>query len=87
MERIVYDQGLLPSKPDPAFYLEAARRVKCSIENCVVAEDSPSGIQAAVNARAGRVVAIDRTAPREWLEGNSSIFAIIHDFWGFERFI
>ena len=87
MERIVYDQGLLPSKPNPAFYLEAARRVHCSVDACVVVEDSPSGIQAAINAGAGRVIAIDRTAPREWLEGNSSIFAIVHDFWGFERFI
>ena len=87
MDRIVYDQGLLPSKPDPAFYLEAARRLKMRPEDCVVAEDSPSGIQAAANARAGRIVAIDRTAPRAWLEANPAIFAIVHDFWGFERFI
>lgn len=87
MDRIVYDQGLLPSKPDPAFYLEAARRLKLRAEDCVVAEDSPSGIQAAANAHAGRIIAIDRTAPREWLESNSAIYAIVHDFWGFERFI
>ena len=27
MDRIVYDEGILPSKPDPAFYLEAAKRI------------------------------------------------------------
>lgn len=87
MDRIVYDQGLLPSKPDPAFYLEAARRLKLRPEDCVVAEDSPSGIQAAANAHAGRIIALDRTAPRAWLESNSDIYAVVHDFRGFERFI
>lgn len=87
MDRIVYDQGLLASKPDPAFYLEAARRLSVRPEDCVVAEDSPSGIQAAASAKAGRIIAIDRTAPREWLEANGDIYAIVHDFWGFERFI
>ena len=87
MDRIVYDQGILASKPDPAFYLEAARRLDMDPADCVVAEDSLPGIQAAINAGAGRVVAIDRTTPREKLEANPGIYAVVHDFWGFERFI
>ena len=87
LDRIVYEEGKLASKPDPAFYIEAARRIGLSPEDCTIVEDSPTGIQAAVNARAGRIVAIDRSAPREWLEGHPQIDAIIHDFRGFERFI
>ena len=87
LDRIVYEEGKLASKPDPAFYIEAARRIGLSPEDCTIVEDSPTGIQAAVNARAGRIVAIDRSAPCEWLEGHLQIDAIIHDFRGFERFI
>ena len=87
LDRIVYEEGKLASKPDPAFYIEAARRIGLSPEECTIVEDSPTGIQAAVNARAGRIIAIDRSAPREWLENRPEIGAVIHDFRGFERFI
>jgi len=87
MDRIVYDEGVLPSKPDPAFYLEAMKRLGMRPEDCIIAEDSPSGIQAAINARAGCIIAIDRTAPREWLESKTEIHAIVHDFRGFEKFL
>ena len=87
MDRIVYDEGILPSKPDPAFYLEAMKRLGMKPEDCIIAEDSPSGIQAAINAKAGRIIALDRTAPREWLESKKEIHAIVHDFRGFEKFL
>ena len=87
LDRIVYEEGKLASKPDPAFYIEAARRLGLTPEDCVIVEDSPTGIQAAVNARAGRIIAIDRTTPGEWLKSKEEIDAIIHDFYGFERFI
>ena len=87
MDRIVYDEGILPSKPDPAFYLEAMKRIGMQPEDCIIAEDSPSGIQAAINAKAGRIVAIDRTAPKEWLEAQTEIYALVHDFRGFEKFL
>lgn len=87
MERIVYDEGKLPSKPDPAFYIEAMRRLNVSPEDCVIAEDSPSGIQAAINAKAGRIIALDRTASLDWLQAKREIYTIIHDFYGFERYL
>ena len=87
IDRIVYEEGKLASKPDPAFYIEAAHRIGLSPGDCTIVEDSPTGIQAAINARAGSIIAIDRTAPREWLENRTEIDAIIHDFRGFERFI
>lgn len=36
-----------PGKPDPAPYLEAARRLEVPIEACLIVEDSPTGVQAA----------------------------------------
>ena len=87
MERVVFDEGILPNKPDPAFYLEAARRINLNAEDCLVFEDTRSGIQAAINAKAGRIIAIDRTTPMELLEKYTEIHEIIHDFYGFHRFL
>ena len=87
MDRVVYDQGLLPNKPDPAFYIEAARRLGLDPSECMIIEDTRSGIQAAINAKAGRILAIDRTTPMELLQNYKEIHEIIHDFHGFQRFL
>lgn len=50
------DEGL-PGKPEPAIFLEAAKRMGCDPSACIVFEDAPFGIEAA--RRAGmRAVAI-----------------------------
>ncbi|MFM1907789.1 MAG: hypothetical protein RLZZ591_1466 [Pseudomonadota bacterium] len=50
------DEGL-PGKPEPAIFLEAARRMNVDASRCIVFEDAPFGIEAA--RRAGmRAVAI-----------------------------
>ena len=50
------DEGL-PGKPEPAIFLEAARRMMVPSSSCIVFEDAPFGIEAA--RRAGmRAVAI-----------------------------
>lgn len=87
LDKIVYEEGKLPVKPDPAFYIEAARRAGCSPEECIIVEDSKTGIEAAIRANAGKLVVIDRTAPREYLENTPEIDALIHDFRGFEKFL
>lgn len=87
MDRVVYDNGLLANKPDPAFYIEAARRLGLAPNECLIFEDTRSGIQAAIRANAGRIIAIDRTTPREILENYPQIHEIIHDFNGFHRFL
>lgn len=87
LDRIVYDEGKLPSKPDPAFYLEAMRRLNVRGQDCIIAEDSIFGIRAAAAAGAGRIVAIDRTLSRERLLSQKEIYAVAHDFHGFENFL
>jgi len=50
------DEGL-PGKPEPAIFLEAARRLGVPAQQCIVFEDAPFGIEAA--RRAGmRAVAV-----------------------------
>ncbi len=87
LDRVVYDEGKLASKPDPAFYVEAARRIGAKPADCIVCEDSRAGIEAAARFGAGRIIAIDRTTPRDELLADPRIHAVIHDYRNFERFL
>ena len=61
------DEGL-PGKPEPAIFLEAARRMNTPASGCIVFEDAPFGIEAA--RRAGmRAVAICTTHTPDELAG------------------
>jgi len=61
------DEGL-PGKPEPAIFLEVARRLGVAPEHCIVFEDAPLGIEAA--RRAGmRAVGIGTTHSAEQLAG------------------
>ncbi len=87
MDRVVYIDGAVAAKPDPAFYTEAAHRIGLEPGECIVVEDSPSGIRGAANAGAGRIIAIDRTMGAERLAADPDVYASIHDFTEFMRFI
>ena len=61
------DEGL-PGKPEPAIFLEAAKRMNAGTSGCIVFEDAPFGIEAA--RRAGmRAVAICTTYSAADLSG------------------
>ena len=61
------DEGL-PGKPEPAIFLEVARRLGVAPEHCIVFEDAPLGIEAA--RRAGmRAVGICSSHAAEALDG------------------
>ncbi|MBI4145648.1 HAD family phosphatase [Candidatus Woesearchaeota archaeon] len=64
------------SKPDPAIYLLACKRLGCKPSECVVVEDAPNGIKAA--KRAGmKVVAVMQTFGRKKLKGADVIVSTI----------
>ncbi len=70
------DEGL-PGKPEPAIFLEVARRLNVSPEHCVVFEDAPLGIEAA--RRAGmRAVAVCTGHSAEELAGPHVLAEIDH---------
>ncbi len=71
------DEGL-PGKPEPAIFLEAARRIGVAPEHCIVFEDAPFGIEAA--RRAGmRAVAVCSSHTAEQLQG-PHVIATIRDY-------
>ncbi len=71
------DEGL-PGKPEPAIFLEAARRMGVVPAHCIVFEDAPFGIEAA--RRAGmRAVAVCTSHPAGELAG-SHVVAQVRDY-------
>lgn len=70
------DEGLA-GKPEPAIFLEVARRLGADPANCIVFEDAPLGIEAA--RRAGmRAVAVCSTHRADELAGPHVLAAIEH---------
>ena len=87
IDDIVYEDGRFEGKPAPDFYLEAARRVGADIADCIVCEDSRTGLKSAINAGAGRIIAMDRSLPIEELKSMPEVFAVIHDYYNFEQYL
>ena len=71
------DEGL-PGKPEPAIFLEAARRMRVHPQACIVFEDAPLGIEAA--RRAGmRAVALCTSYAAQELDG-PHVLAKVRDY-------
>ena len=71
------DEGL-PGKPEPALFLEAARRIGVAPADCIVFEDAPFGIEAA--HRAGmRAVAVCTSHSASELAG-AHVVAQVRDY-------
>lgn len=79
-DRILTAENFKRSKPDPDCYLLGARVFNLPIENCVVFEDSFSGLQAGQSAGM-KVVGLATTNPAESLKGRADV--IIPDYTDF----
>ncbi len=55
---VAYDDGTIRGKPAPDIYLKAASNLNLNPADCVVIEDSRSGIAAAHNAHVGKIIAL-----------------------------
>lgn len=76
---VITDGDVTHSKPHPECYLTAARRLGADIADCVVFEDSFSGLEAG-RAAGAHVVALATTNSRESLLGKADL--IIDGFTG-----
>ena len=66
-DKVVYSDGSLPGKPAPDLYLKAAAILQADPARCIIFEDAKSGILAAKNARASRVVGVTSSMTAEAL--------------------
>lgn len=57
-EKVVFNDGSFPGKPEPDIYQKAAEKIGADIRDCIVFEDAKSGIQAAKRASVRRIVGV-----------------------------
>ena len=77
-EKIVYDDGSYENKVE--MFLQAAKVLNVPIEECLIFEDSKSGIRDAYKAGCRNIVVIDSMEVAEKYEGQDGILAICKDF-------
>lgn len=84
-DRILTAENFKRSKPDPDCYLLGARIFDLPIENCVVFEDSFSGLQAGRSAGM-KVVGLATTNPAESLQGKADVIIPDYTEFGYNEF-
>lgn len=65
-EIIVYDNGTITPKPAPDIFLKAAGNIGIEPKNCLVVEDSITGIISARNADIGKILFIENDEPIDY---------------------
>ena len=83
--KVVYADGVVPSKPAPDIYLIAAKNIGLSPKDCIVVEDAISGIKSAQSAGIGKIIAICSEEPYEFYTSMPEVSEIIRDFEEFDR--
>lgn len=84
-DKVVYADGVIPSKPAPDIYEIAAKNLSLIPQDCIVVEDAISGINSARDAKIGKIVAICTEEPPELYKSIPCVTAIINDFTEFDR--
>ncbi|NLD58567.1 MAG: HAD family phosphatase [Clostridiales bacterium] len=79
-DRVIYDDGRLPGKPDPAIYIAACALLCVEPKDCTVFEDSLAGIESARAAGIGEIVALATSMPAEALKKMPGVARAIRDF-------
>lgn len=70
------DELGLPGKPDPAIFLEAARRLGVNPSQAAVVEDALAGVEAGARGGFGFVVGVDRTGHADALRASGADVAV-----------
>ena len=76
-ELVAYNDGSIAGKPEPDLFLKAASLLQADIRQCVIFEDSPSGLEAARRSGASRVI---RVASMEYKLSSAAVDGVIRDY-------
>lgn len=80
LDKVVYNDGTFPGKPEPDIYLRAAGKIGTDIHNCIVFEDARSGIQAAYRAGAQKVIGVASMLDMDDLSAMEGVCGVIRDY-------
>lgn len=84
-EKMVYHDKRMRDKPFPDMYIVASRMLNKKPEQCLVFEDSVTGITAAKNAGVKHVVAIKGDNPNLSVDGFDCVKAVIQDYTALDK--
>lgn len=76
----IYDDMTFPGKPAPDIYIKAANRIGIDPRECMVFEDSLSGIHSAFAAKAGGITAVASSASVSVLAKQNGVIKVIKDY-------
>ncbi|MBI9068878.1 MAG: HAD family phosphatase [Salinivirgaceae bacterium] len=82
MKDIVFDDGLFPGKPEPFPYLRAAEQLGLHPKECVVFEDSYSGITSAIKAEIGRIITVEPELDASKVKAIGKVYKMVNGFNG-----
>lgn len=86
IDHVVYDDGKIPSKPDPAIFQRASKLIGKNPADCIIFEDSPSGLQAAHSAKIGTVIQVAEPGETpQQIDGHAD--QLITDYWNAVSFL
>lgn len=80
LDKIVFDNGAIKGKPEPDMFLKATTKIDQIPSDCIVFEDSESGITAAKKAGIGKLVIIDPTDQKSKYLSHPHVDLVIPDF-------
>lgn len=87
IDKIVYDDYKIKGKPAPDMFLKAAENIGLNPSDCIVFEDSSTGVAAAKNAGIGKVIIIDPSAENSKFHNHPDVDQVIPDFTKFDKAI
>ena len=80
MNAFMYGDEVIHSKPDPEIFLMAAKKIGLKPEECLVIEDSPAGVEAAIKGGFLCINVVDMKQPTEYIKKNTA--AVCDDLFG-----
>ena len=85
ISKIIYDKGLFPGKPYPDMYVKASEVLNLNPSDCIVFEDTLSGIKSAYDAGIGKIFAITSEKPYDFFQNIPGVTGILNNFNEFNR--
>jgi beta-phosphoglucomutase len=83
MDKVVYDDFKIIGKPAPDMFLSATQKLGLNPAECIIFEDSTSGVQAAKTAGIGSIIVVDPLGEQSSFKDHPDVDLVIADFTQF----
>lgn len=84
MDKVIFDDFKIKGKPAPDMFLAATQKLGLDPPECIIFEDSTSGVQAAKAVGIGRIIVIDPLGEQSNFKDHPDVDLVIADFTHFD---